>query len=441
MTAPAVIDHVTCLGCGCACDDIGLGVRDGRIVEARNACALGVQWFGDGQVSSRSHVDGSDVPLSEAVIATARLLIEAERPLVYLAPNASCEAQRYGAAIADMLNGRLDSVTSVTCAQVILSSQERGFASSTLGEISNRADLVVFWGVDIAGRYPRFTERYAPDPIGTHVPEGRGSRIVVAIDVGGATSAVSADHRIAIEPANELATLAALAALALAGSATPVHATLSSAPWQTARELTAMLFTATYVALVYDAEPDERTTRSPQRFDALGALGQALNATTRCAAIALRAGGNRSGADSVLTSQTGYPFAVDFARGYPRYAPHDGSALPALQRGDVDVALVLGDAELIPTNVRAALNGSRCAVIGPGASGMTLGSVIAIDTGVVGIHDDGTVLRTDDVPLHVRASLQGPPSLAGTAQALAELVRRQLVSGVSAVGTARSASS
>jgi formylmethanofuran dehydrogenase subunit B len=441
MTAPAVIDHVTCLGCGCACDDIGLVVRDGRIIEARNACPLGVQWFGDGQVPSRSHIDGRDVPLSEAVMATARLLIEAERPLVYLAPNASCEAHRYGAAIADMLNGRLDSVTSVTCVQVILSSQERGFASSTLGEIRNRADLVVFWGVDIAGRYPRFTERYAPDPIGTHVPKGRPSRTVVAIDVAGATGAVAADHRIVIEPANELATLAALAALARAGSATPVQASLSSAPWQTARELAAMLFTATYVALVYDAEPDERAARSPQRFDALGALAQALNATTRCAAIALRSGGNRSGADSVLTSQTGYPCAVDFAHGYPRYAPHDGSALAALQRGDVDVALVLGDAELIPTNVQAALNVSRCAVVGPGASGVALGSVIAIDTGVVGIHDDGTVLRTDDVPLHARASLQGPPSLASTAQAVADLVRRHLVSGVSTVDTARSASS
>ena len=93
-----------------------------------------------------------------------------------------------------------------------------------------------------------------------------------------------------------------------------------------------MLLSGRYVALVYDAEPDERPARSPQRFDALGALGRALNERTRCAAIALRAGGNRSGADSVLTSHTGYPMAVDFARGYPRYGPHVRLALTYLGR-------------------------------------------------------------------------------------------------------------
>jgi formylmethanofuran dehydrogenase subunit B len=435
MSAPATVDNTTCLGCGCACDDIRVVLQEGRIAEARNACALGVQWFGDGRVPSRVLVDGRDVSLHNAVTATARFLTEAAQPLVYLAPNTSCEAHGSGAAIADMLNGRLDSVTSATAAPAILSGQERGFATSTLGEIRNRADVVVFWGVDIDARYPRFAERYAPDPAGIHVPDARASRTVVAVDVGGATTVADANHRIAIEPANELETLSALQALAQASGATSVYAALTSAPWQTARELVAILLSGRYMALVYDAEPDDRATRSTQRFDTLGALAQALNARTRCAAVALRGGGNRSGADSVLTSQAGYPFAIDYARGYPRYAAHDGSALRVLEHRDVDAALVIGDAALIPPDVRTALASVRCAAIGPRASDGALGAGIAIDTGIVGVHDDGTVLRTDDVPLLARAALRGPPSLAETVQAVAERVRRLKMGGATVVGT------
>ena len=34
------VANVTCLGCGCACDDITVVVKQDRITEARNACAL-----------------------------------------------------------------------------------------------------------------------------------------------------------------------------------------------------------------------------------------------------------------------------------------------------------------------------------------------------------------------------------------------------------------
>ena len=54
----------------------------------------------------------------------------------------------------------------------------------TLGEIRNRADVLLFWGTDPAARYPRFLSRYAPDPPGVHVPQGRASRTVIAVDIG-----------------------------------------------------------------------------------------------------------------------------------------------------------------------------------------------------------------------------------------------------------------
>jgi formylmethanofuran dehydrogenase subunit B len=316
-------------------------------------------------------------------------------------------------------------VTSSTALSFVLSGQERGYASATLGEIRNRADVVVFWAVDLDERYPRFASRYAPEPTGAQVPAGRRSRTVVAVDVGGATTLADADQRITLEPVDEIAALSALQAITRAPDAGSVrYEGCTGTAWDTARHLAPVLRSAHYLALVYDAEPDERAARSPQRFDALAALAQALNESTRCAAIALRAGGNRSGADSVLTSQTGYPMAVDFARGSPRYAPYDGPGSTGSSRSETDVALVIGDATLLPRDVALALSTVRTIAIGPHASEASLGALaIAVDTGTDGIHADGTALRTDDVFLPLRALLPGPPSAAAMVRALAALVR------------------
>ncbi|HEX5075570.1 MAG TPA: hypothetical protein VFW03_20330 [Gemmatimonadaceae bacterium] len=433
MTQPSVTSNVTCLGCGCACDDIDVIVERDRIVDARNACALGRRWFGDGQVPSAIRVDGADVSLEQAVSSAATRLCEATRPFVYVAPALSCEAQREAAGIADILRARLDSVTSSTALLGTLAAQEHGSASATLGELRNRADVVVFWAVDIEGRYPRFASRYAPGPPGVYVPDGRRSRTVLAVDIGRATATVDSDVRVAIEPADELATLIALEAFIRSPDTSGNLAALADAPRNTARELATALLAARYTALVYDAEPDDRSERTSVRFEALVSLAQALNDRTRCAALGLRAGGNRSGADSVFVAQTGYPCAIDFARGYPRYVPYAGTAVDVLRRREADVVLVAGDRTSFPGDIAASLANVYSVVIGPHASTAASGARgVIIDTGIDGIHASGTALRTDDVPLPLRASLNGPRSTAETIRAVASGIRHVLSSARSA---------
>ena len=411
-----VVDDVTCLGCGCACDDIRVVVRDGRITDAQNACALGREWFGDGDVPSAVRVDARDATLDDAIVGVANLLGSARRPVVYLAPGISCETHRAAAGIADVLRGRLDSVTSDTALATVIAAQERGFATATFGEIRNRADLVVYWAIDVAGRYPRFESRYAPRAI---MSETAGDRRVMSVDVGdAAATATNVDRRYAIDPANEVAVLAALRSLVDDSTSASLAVTPNDhSAWDIARELATALLSARYVALVFDAEPDDRSDRSTQRFDSLLALSHALNHSRRCAAIALRGGGNRSGSDSVLTSQTGFPFAIDFARGVPRY--------DALRRtdnpDDADVVLVVGNAALVPDAVVRSLGSSRTIVIGPHATTGPLGSAaVAIDTGVAGIHSAGIAFRSDDVPLPLRAPLTGMRDAADIVRSVAE---------------------
>ena len=413
-------ESATCLGCGCTCDDITVVAQGDRIVEARNACTLGTAWFGDGRVPATVRIAGRDADVDAVLDEAARLLMRAQRPLVYLGPDISCEAQREGVAIADVLCAALDSVTSNGAMSSLLAAQERGRASATLGQVKNFADVIVFWGVDPSLRYPRYASRYAPDPAGLGTPAGRGSRTVIAVDIDDSRGPADADVRVSLTGGEEVATLTALGAI-VSGPARLAAA--SGGPWARADELAPALLAGSYVTVVADAEqPAGLPGSDPGRAAALIALTQALNGPTRCALSLLRAGGNRSGADAVTTWQTGYPAGVDFARGYPLYRPHDGAAA-RLSRRHVDGALVLGSVALIPADIVSSLARVPCAVIGPRASESPLAGCDAlIDTGVAGIHEEGSAIRMDDVPLPLRPSVTGPRSAADVVRGLRERV-------------------
>jgi formylmethanofuran dehydrogenase subunit B len=136
----------------------------------------------------------------------------------------------------------------------------------------------------------------------------------------------------------------------------------------------------------------------------------------------LRGGGNRSGADAVLTWQTGFPMAVDFARGHPRYRPHDGHAEACLDSGGVDVVLLVGAATGVPASVISRMARVRAIAVGPRASEGPFSGGVAIDTGVAGIHDGGTALRMDDVPLPLRPSMGGLPATEVIVRTLTERI-------------------
>jgi len=411
------VEHVTCLGCGCGCDDIAVTIRDGRIVETTPPCPVSKAWFGDGSLPWEVLYDGKPASADAALAQAAAILLRAKgKLLIYIGADLSSQAQRKAVMLADLLGATVDTATSSTAAGGILAAQRRGRATATLGEVRNRGDVLLFWGIDPVRRYPRFHSRYAPDPTGTRVPNGRTDRFVIGVGIGTDKSPADADAVLTLEPAEEIAALSLMRA-AVVGQlpATP------SAPLRAALDLVPRLTRARYAVLVHDAEPSDQP-RDPLRVEGLIALAQALNGPTRAALVSLRAGGNRPGAESVLTWQTGFPFAVDHSRGYPRYTP-EGRGLDRLERGAFSAALVVGS-PVMDSGAAAALGGIDTVVIGPGASRAAFATRVAVDTGVAGIHEGGTGYRMDDVPLPLRPPLPGQRPTVETLDALSVAIRR-----------------
>lgn len=408
------VDHVTCLGCGCGCDDIAVTVRDDRIVDLSPPCPVSRAWFGDGVVPWDVLRSGKAVELHAAVGEAAGVLTgKPGRILVYIGGDLGTASQRCALQIADLLQATVDTATSPTAATGLLAAQRRGRATATLGEIRNRADVVLFWATDPSRRYPRFQSRYAPEPIGTQVPRGRADRCVISVHVGSEKAPSTADASLALDPGDEIAALSVMRA-AVAGN----QPSGLTPPLREAVALVGRLSSARYAVLIHDAEPTAEP-RNSLRVEGLLTLAQALNGPTRAALLTLRAGGNRVGAESVLTWQSGFPMAVDYSRGHPRYVPEQRGWHGLDRFGAV---LIVGSAPL-DDGAASALGKIPTIAIGPRASQSKFGPRVAIDTGVAGIHEGGTGYRMDEVPLPLRPPLSATRSTLGVLEALYEALR------------------
>ncbi len=412
MNRDRVLHSVTCLGCGCGCDDLTVRVRAGRIAELTPPCPVAKRWFGDGTVPGEIRVEGRAATIEKAIEAAAAVLSEAARPLVLLAPDLTTEAQRAAIAVGDALRAEVDGATSDTAAAGILAAQRRGRAAATLGEIRNRADVVLFWAVDPRERYPRYLERYAAAASTTHASR----RTLLSVSVGSDRGPEQAEFKAEFTPGEEVDALAVM-------QATIRGHPLGELPerLRPAAAIAERLAQGRYVAIVHDAEPG-RETRDAQRTESLVALAQVLNGSTRAALSSLRAGGNRSGAEAALTWQTGSPMRVSFREGHPRAQPAR-SGFDRLHSGGADAVLVAGSlAELEHPGL--ALDRVPAVVIGPRASAVA-GARVAIDTGIAGIHEPGTGYRMDDVPLPLSRLLEGPRPAAETLGVLLGALRRR----------------
>jgi formylmethanofuran dehydrogenase subunit B len=316
--------------------------------------------------------------------------------------------------LADLLRATVETATSGPAAAGLLVAQRRGRTAATLGELRNRADVVLFWAVDPSARYPRYGSRYAPDPVGTHVPNGRAGRVVIAVSVGRDRGPAGADLELALAPDQEVPALSVMRAVALGsplGQLAP--------PLTVAAEIGAQLAKARYSAIVHEAEPSAEPARDPYRGEGFLALAQALNGPSRAALSSLRAGGNRSGAEVVLTSQTGYPMSLTYASGVPQYRPAGGG----LAAAEADAILVVGDAAGLGERLGGAAGRSPVVIVGPRASEAPMATRVAVDTGIAGIHEGGTAYRMDDVPLRLRPPLPAERSVVAVLAGLLAAVR------------------
>jgi len=401
-----IVPDVACTVCGCVCDDITVTIENDRIIRADNACRLAEPWFLKQNAAKPqvAWVDDRPASFADAIAKAVEILRSARSPLIYGLSRSTTEGQRVAVALAEKLGATIDTTASTGHATSIMALQQVGESTCTLGEAKNRADLVIFWGCDPVRTHPRHLERYAGEAVGRWVPNGRADRYIVVADVQETDSARVADQYLPIETGRDWGALWPLRLLVK--GIDPRPGSVTGAPLDKLRELAKRMKTCRFGVIFFGAGL-ARGTSAHRAIEALLQLVTDLNQHTRFYARRMRRFGDVAGADSVLAWQTGYPFGVNFATGYPRYNPGEFTGPEMLMRGEVDACVVL-DSETVadfPKAAHDALNAIPVIALDPPGAEYLVPAAVRFTTAVYGVHRPGTAYRLDEVPIPLRVLL------------------------------------
>lgn len=423
----SAFSDITCTACACLCDDLQVQTDGPRILDVDTACPLARRWFlGQGEPDLPvARIDGRPVPFAEAIRHGADLLSQSTAPLIYGLSYSATPGQRAAVALADQLGATIDTTASLGHASSVMAVQQAGEQTCSLGEVRNRADLVVYWGADPLRTHPRHGERYATEAAGEFI-RGRSDRHVVVVDVKPTASTAIADEAVFVAPNGDFELLSALR-MALRGAGDRLPDRVAGVERVRILELASRMKSCRF-GVVFFGYGLSRKGISHYNVEALLRLVRDLNDYTRFYARRMRVVGDVTGADLVLAWQTGYPFAVNLGRGYPRYNPGEYSAWSLLERGEADVCLLVGSEGLDRFSPRARSGLDRIPVIAldhPHVAGHErIAAAVQFTTAAYGIHARGTAYRMDEVPVPLAQVLPNPyPTDADVLDALAAAIR------------------
>ncbi len=465
------VKAVTCPVCGSLCDDIELGIKNRRIVKVKNGCSLcESKFFGYAghrllKPLVRKNGELAEVTFKEALSKAAEILSEANYPILYGWSSTSCEAIRVGIELAEEVGGVIDNTSTVCHGPSVLGIQDVGIASCTLGQIRHRADLVIYWGSNPWSSHPRHIERYtafsegrfeksewkgylektkaatakkkvesalrkvsprttqvASQPMHSPCPAilKQGRKLIV-VDVRRTRSAEIADYFIQVEPNKDYELFQAFRAL-VRDEEIDVDK-VAGVPVEYLEEVADAMINCSF-GVIFFGLGLTMSQGKLRNVDAALSLTRDLNAHTKFVIMPMRGHFNVTGADTVFTWQTGYPYAVDFSMGYPRYNPGETSAVDVLLREESDAALVVASDPVsnLPRKAAEHLVKNPLVVIDPHLNATSQVADIVFPSTFVGIEANGTAYRMDHVPLPLKKVVEPPRGVHSDTEILTKLL-------------------
>lgn len=460
----SIVKSVTCPVCGCLCDDIELTIADGAVAQVKNGCAMCEAKFFSHNNEHRSTTplmrkDGELVPVSydEAIQKSAEILANATYPILYGWSSTDCEAQRIGVALAEEVGGVLDNTAVVCHGPSILGVQDVGIPTCTLGQVRHRADLIIYWGCDPWSAHPRHLERYtsftdgrfegsewksyinkvkaaagkkklrslerkgilkerhprvAPSVHDNKPPEilNKKGRKLIVVDVRKSMTAEIADYFLQVEYGKDYELIQTVRAL-VKDQELDVEK-VAGVPVEYIQQLVDSMTSCEFGVIFFGMG----LTQSAGKFrniDVAISLVRDLNMRTKFAILPMRGHFNVTGANTVFTWQSGYPYGIDFSMGYPRYNPGETTAVDILMREESDAGLVIASDPVSNFPRRAAehLVKNPLIVIDPHMNATSLVGDIVFPASIVGIEKAGTAYRMDHVPLPLKKVVDPPKGL------------------------------
>ncbi len=383
-------------------------VKDGKLIAQSPVCESTAEALANlNEADSTAALKtGICCSLEEGVQAARELLRQSRAPLFFGMGGMGTNSQRAAIQLAERLGGIIDPGGSPLARASLLALQRVGLSTCSLGEIKQRADVILIWGADPMMTHPRLLER---------LKISRDSRTVIVLDQQRTATASIASQFIPLAAEDQLDAITALRLLLKDNSVTP--SLNSKLPWEQLRELAGQMRSCRYGTILF-GEGLAKGHIAELNVESLYRLVEELCSHTRFTARAL----GESTAENVLAWQTGYAQAVDFHAGFPQSLPGEFSANELIERRDTDCAVILGSQSLthLSAVARKVLADIPTILIQPVSQRTDFQPTVQLMTAVDGIHLDDTIYRFDDIALPLRQLIKTTlPSVASVLHSLA----------------------
>lgn len=416
---PKVIENVGCPYCGCSCDDVRVTVSDdGKdILEVENVCAIGTEIFKHGCSKDRIRLprlrqpDGSmkDISYDEAIDWTARHLLKAKKPLMYGFGSTNCEGQAAAARVMETAGGMLDNCATICHGPSFLAIFDNGYPSCTLGEVKNRADVIVYWGSNPAHAHPRHMSRYSIFPRGFFTGKGQKKRTVIVIDPRFTDTANVADYHLQIKQGHDYELFNAFR-MVVNGYGKDLPDEVAGIKKETILEVSEIMKNARFGTTFFGMGLTHSDGRN-HNIDIAISLTRDLNKISKWTIMAMRGHYNIAGPGVVWSWTFGFPYCLDLTKqNHAHMNPGETSSVDMAMRDEVDMFINIGtDAGAhFPIPAVKQLKKHPWVTIDPSINMATEISDLHIPVCICGVDVGGIVYRMDNVPIQFRKIIEPP---------------------------------
>lgn len=389
----AINKDVTCPFCGILCDDLVVQNKDETLKILENGCPKAVSSFESKQATNSPKINGKNAPLSDAINAICDILKKSHNPL-FAGLGTDVGGMRQVMHLADKTGAIVDHMHGNALIRNSLVLQDLGWITTTMSEIRNRADLIIFAGTD-ATNFPRFFERTIWNKQSMFKLKNEQRQIVYIGD--------QLDSKAGINPNGKRPTTLNCETEQIGEVISGLHALVTGATLdvneiagikiKTLQSLAEQMKTAKYGVIVWSpAELDiPHAELTIQNFCE---IVKYLTRFTRFAGFSLGGDDGATSANSVCAWQSGYPLRVNFNKGYPDYDAQRYSTQNVLKNKDVDSLLWISS---FSSNVKPPRASIPTIVLGTPDTKLNFKPDVFIPVSTPGVDHSGQLIRTDSV--------------------------------------------
>ena len=324
----ASIANVTCPFCSLLCDDLTVRNKQQQLDVSAKDCRLARQGFAAPLPPAQARLKGVPASVDQAVTAASRILQHSGKPLI-AGLGTDVDGIRAALRLAEKVDAALLQTHKHQAGHNLKALQTRGGIMTTLAEVKNRADTIIFIGNNVTGDYPRFIERFINTPWSLFA--GQNRKLAYLGRPGTQELNEFSDHAPVVVSglSDEIADNLALLRARLADEQLSDYQTVPAAKNRKLNQVAGMIRDAQYGVLVWcpAALPQDHADLI---ISSILDLARDLNTRQRFAGLSLSGSNGGASFQSVATWQTGFPTDVNFRSGCPSGIDTDLSAVDSL---------------------------------------------------------------------------------------------------------------